>query len=112
MTPRESFGVVLRSFGVGTFLYGLYTIAGGAIGAICFEAQMTGMNESFPLSAFQGATGAVTTTLTRPVTGAALALGSLACFVGLILIRWSSGMASFEAPQDLEEISDKPSDVR
>ena len=97
MTPREAFGVVVRSFGLAVILYGLDGVAKAVIGTMTLESAMSGGSESIPLSSLFGISGSITTNLTHPVLSAGLAFGCVALVVGSLLIRWSSKLAQFDA---------------
>jgi len=96
MTPRESFAVVVRSFGAASILYGLHSIASGVVGVALLEASSRRSRESGGLDAVFGSmTASMSSSVTTPVLQAALVMGVLAAVVGVLLIRWSSCRASF-----------------
>jgi hypothetical protein len=76
MTAKEAFGVVVRTLGLGTALYGANELA-GAIGA-----EMAVRSATSGVPTFQG----ITTSVTSGPIGVAVTLALLTIAVGLFLL--------------------------
>jgi len=94
MSPRETYGVVMRSFGLACVLYGVYTILQTIIGAVAASSFVSSMNEVGPFSLHASQP---TTSLTGRVLAAGIVSGLVVMIGGRVLMRGAEKYATFKS---------------